>query len=315
MGTVTNYLKLLPISIFCCLFLWACSSGGNEEPEIEQKSEIKIDASIISNGIEFSCAGGEQSISFTCTESWTLRVSDDTWCSASAIDGSKGYVTVKFLVTANDSYSSRNVSVTIKSGSASKTFQIKQEGKEADKIEIEKTSFDIATKGDSISLSFNTNMDWTASSNVDWCILDKTNGEKGKNNIDITINANEVGEDRTGTITIKAGNATKEVIIQQYRKESIVLDKSIYEIDASGGNLEVKVDANTKYEVNISNNWITSSKQNDDKITFSIEKNEDEQPREAIVKLQGKYMEGAFTIRQSGKNVKVEGSGSGFIKG
>ena len=46
MGTVINYLKLLPIPLLFSIILWACSTSS-EEPELEQKSEIKIDSNIL----------------------------------------------------------------------------------------------------------------------------------------------------------------------------------------------------------------------------------------------------------------------------
>ena len=314
MGTVINYFKLLPIPLLFSIILWACSTSS-EEPELEQKSEIKIDSNILSKGLEFSCDGGEQTISFTCSEFWTLSISDETWCSASSNSGNGGNATLKFTILANVNYTNRSATVTIKSGSASKTFLIKQEGKEADKIEIENTSFEVATKGESISLSFSTNTNWTASSDMDWCILSSEKGEKGKNSISLTINANEESEDRTAIVIIKAGTATKEITIEQYRLESISIEKTAYEINSDGGSFTVDVAANTNYEVKISDNWVKADKQSDGKITFTIEKNDQVQSRETVIKLAGKYIEKQFTIRQSGKNVDPEGTGKDFIKG
>ena len=99
------------------------------KPE-EVKSEITIDADIITNGLSFTSATGEKSISFTTNEDWTLSIATtqngDAWCSASTTSGTKGNVNVKFSVTENISYDDRSVSVTIKSGTASKTFTITQ---------------------------------------------------------------------------------------------------------------------------------------------------------------------------------------------
>lgn len=314
MRTFISYLKLLLVPLFFSMMLWACG-GSSEDPEPVQKTDIKIDSNLLSKGLEVSDVGGEQTISFTCSESWTLSMSDETWCSASSTSGNGGSVTIKLIVSANEGYSNRSVTITIKSGSVSKTFQIKQEGKEADKIELEKTSFEVATKGESISLSFSTNTNWTASCDMDWCTLSSEKGEKGENSISLTISANEESEDRTAIVVIEAGTATKEITIEQYRLESISIEKTAYEINSDGGSLTVDVAANTSYEVKISDNWIKVNKQSDGKITFAIEKNDQVQPRETVIKLVGKYIEKQFIIRQSGKNVDPEGTGKDFIRG
>ena len=78
------------VAILICLS--ACSGGGDDpneptpQPEII-KSEITIDSNILTNGLSFTSEKGEQSISFSTNESWTLSVasttSGATWCTAS----------------------------------------------------------------------------------------------------------------------------------------------------------------------------------------------------------------------------------------
>ena len=117
--------------------LSACSGGDDDpieptpKPEVT-KSEITIDSNIISNGLSFTNEKDEQSISFSTNENWTLSVasttSGATWCTASATSGSKGAATVKISVAENTTYDNRSVSVTIKAGTATKTFTISQKG-------------------------------------------------------------------------------------------------------------------------------------------------------------------------------------------
>ena len=89
--------RFVGFALFAILMcLSACSGGGDDpieptpKPEVT-KSEITIDSSIISNGLSFSNVGGDQSISFTTNENWTLSVasttSGTTWCTASVTSG------------------------------------------------------------------------------------------------------------------------------------------------------------------------------------------------------------------------------------
>ena len=105
---ISKIIGFVILTISLCLS--ACSSGGDEpiipspNPEVI-KSEIMIDSDIITNGLSFTNEKGEQSISFSTNENWTLSVasttSGTTWCKASATSGSKGSATVKFSVDEN----------------------------------------------------------------------------------------------------------------------------------------------------------------------------------------------------------------------
>ena len=138
------------LAMLVCV-LASCSGGGEDDPIIPTpnpeviKSEITIDSSIIANGLSFTHEKGEQSISFSTNENWTLSVasttSGATWCTASSTSGTKGTANVKFTVTENTDYDNRSVSVTIKSGTASKTFTVSQKCADAllvttDKYEV-----------------------------------------------------------------------------------------------------------------------------------------------------------------------------------
>ena len=100
--------RIIGFALFAILLCMPACSGGGEEP-IEPtpqpeviKSEITIDSSIITNGLSFTNEKGEQSISFSTNENWTLSVASTTsgaiWCTASATSGTKGSASVKFSV-------------------------------------------------------------------------------------------------------------------------------------------------------------------------------------------------------------------------
>ena len=152
--------KFIGFALFAIILcLSACSSGGDEliesnpNPEVV-KSEIIIDSNIITNGLSFSNEKGEQSISFSTNENWTLSVasttSGTTWCAASVTSGSKGNANVKFTVTENTAYDNRSVSVTIKSGTASKTFTITQ--KSADALLVTTDKYELNQEGGTIEI-------------------------------------------------------------------------------------------------------------------------------------------------------------------
>lgn len=88
------------------------------------------------------------------------------------------------------------------------------------KIDVSKTSFDVSATEEIITVSFETNAAWNASSSQSWCTLSKTSGNAGKQNMNATITENQETTDRSAIITIKAGNVKKEITVKQQRKES-----------------------------------------------------------------------------------------------
>lgn len=144
-------MKTLRFTIIALLAISLGLSGCVEkeipvEPTPEEvKSEITIDDDLIQNGLTFSRAEGEKSISFTTNEDWTLDITEtsgrEAWCNASATSGMKGQANVKFSVSGNPSYDDRSASVTIKAGTVTKTFTITQsyagaEGDDSDKVVV-----------------------------------------------------------------------------------------------------------------------------------------------------------------------------------
>lgn len=214
----------------------------------EVKSEIIIDADIITNGLSFTSEKGEKSISFTTNEDWTLSIatvpSGDVWCTASAASGAKGNANVKFTVTENTSYDDRSVSVTIKSGTASKTFTITQKCVEAATqaivdwvVEFNDEQFsdhaiildNIGAEAYQIQINFSTNFDWsfqvsTWSGEGNWCYVTPASGSKGSHNVVLTILKNDTPDDRHATIDLRCKNENRQINVSQFR--SIITEEA-----------------------------------------------------------------------------------------
>ena len=190
----------------------------NPKPE-EVKSEIIIDADIITNGLSFTSEKGEKSISFTTNEDWTLSIaatpSGDAWCSASTTSGAKGNVNVKFSVTENTSYDDRSVSVTIKSGTASKTFTITQ--KYAEALLLTTNKYELSQEGGTIEIEVKANIDYEmeiAESAKDW-ITEATTRVLSTYKHSLNIATNEEVEKREGEIYFKSGDKVEIVKVYQ----------------------------------------------------------------------------------------------------
>ena len=260
--------RFIGFALFAILLcLSACSSGGDDpieptpKPEIT-KSEITIDSSIISNGLSFSNVGGDQSISFTTNENWTLSVasttSGTTWCTASVTSGTKGSATVKFTVTENTEYENRSVSVTIKSGTASKTFTITQ--KSADALLVTTNKYEIAQEGGTIEIEVKANIDYKMeiSENAKEWIKESSSRALTTYKHKLDIAMNEDAEKREGEITFKSGDKVETVKVYQAGGAIILLSQDEFTVSDAGETISVEIKSNVDFGVQLPNvDWIT----------------------------------------------------------
>lgn len=248
------------------LCLSACSGGGDEpieptpKPEVI-KSEITIDSSILSNGLSFTSEKGEKSVSFSTNENWTLSVagttSGATWCTPSATSGSKGNASVKFEVAENTSYDNRSVSVTIKSGSATKTFTISQ--KCADALLVTTDKYEVGQEGGTIDIEVKSNIDYKmeiSEAAKDWI---KESSSRGLTTYKHTLNisASEESEKREGEIYFKSGDKVETVKVYQAGGAIILLSQNEFNVSDKGGTISVDIKSNIDFDVQMPDvDWI-----------------------------------------------------------
>ena len=217
--------RLFGLALFAILMCLSACSGGDDpvvptpKPEVI-KSEIKIDDNIITNGLTFIHERGEQSISFSTNENWTLSVTstsgDASWCTPSATTGTKGTSSVKFNVTENTSYDNRNVSVTIKSGTATKTFTIFQQY--ADALLVDSNKYEVGPEGGVIEVKINSNVDFEVQIPSDVIWISQTDSRAlTEKKLYLKVEENTTSNDRYAEITLagKDSQISRCIIINQ----------------------------------------------------------------------------------------------------
>jgi len=293
-----TYLSLL-VMILCCLTGVGCSSGGGEdipEPTPPAQETDYLNLSTTTHNVK--AAGGTITLSFTTNTSWTAS-SNQNWCTLSVTSGTKDAQKPTLTIAENTDKSPRTATVTIKAGTISKTVTIQQEGKEADKITTDKTSINIPTEEGTYTLTFTANAAWSASSDASWCSLSATSGEAGSHHITVSFTGNPDKTDRTAKITLRAGTATQEITVIQYRLESITVAQTVYEVPFEAGELTIAVESNTDYTISTDSDWISGKGPENGSIKLTFEKNPMPKSREAVIKLKGKYISVSFTVRQA----------------
>ena len=255
------------LAMFVCV-LASCSDGGNDDPNPtprpeEVKTEITIDSGIVTNGLSFSTAGGDQSVSFSVNANWTLSVASttrgSTWCTASATSGSKGTANVKFTVTENTDYDDRSVSVTIKAGTVSKTFTITQKGTDA--LLVTTSKYEVAQEGGQIEIEVKANINYQmeiSETSKDW-ITESKSKSRGlttyKHKLDIAMN--EETEKREGEITFKSGDKVETVKVYQAGGAILLLSQNEYTVSDAGDTISVDIKSNVEFGVQMPDvDWI-----------------------------------------------------------
>ena len=167
------------------------------------------------------------------------------------------------------------------------------------------------------SISFSVNADWMLSvasttSGTTWCKASATNGGKGSANVKFTFDENTSYDDRSVSVTIKAGTVSKTFTITQKGADAMLVTTTKYEVAQEGGKIEVEVKANIDYQFTISEtakDWIAEAKSKSRglttyKHTFEIAMNEEAEKREGEI---------TFNSGDKVETVKVYQAGGAII--
>lgn len=279
----------------------SCSDDGKESPIPNQPAIEEFTQS----DMNFTEKANEQTFTFTTNADWTISVAPikggENWCTASPTQGNAGNQTVKIAVVENSTYDDRSVTVTLKSGTESKSFVVTQKQKDAllltsDKVEINQT-------GGDFTIEVKANINYTAiieEDCKDW-IKEKSN-TRTLSTTTKTYSAavNEENEKREGTITFTNGTLSETVHIYQAGGDIILLSKNEYNVDAAGEDITVELRSNCEYEVEMPKvDWIheiSTRAMSSHTLYYSVDANETYESREAEIIYRNKTMNIADTL-------------------
>ena len=126
---------------------------------------------------------------------------------------------------------------------------------------------DIVTSGisvesaeQSITLSFSSNVAWSATVSADWLTISPSSGEAGKNSVKVEIEENRTGQPRSATITISDKESMQKVSVtvrQEALKASLTVSPESLEFSANKGEEMLNVTSNTDWVITKDAEWIT----------------------------------------------------------
>lgn len=160
----------------------------------------------------------------------------------------------------------------------------------------------IPTSGSTVSLSVDTNNEWTASATQSWVHISPSSGGSGKTSVTVTVDANSSNDDRTANITFSSAGLTSSVTINQSQLDAIILSSSTEEVGSEGKTITVQIKSNVEYQVEISDSWIkrtTTKGMKDYSETFQVEANTTYNPREGRIVIKSGSISGTVVVKQA----------------
>lgn len=81
-----------------------------------------------------------------------------------------------------------------------------------------------------------------------WCQASPMNGKAGTTTVTVTISGQNISyDDRNAFIKVTSGESCKLLTVTQKKKNAIILTKEKFEIDGSGGEIQIELQTNVDY--------------------------------------------------------------------
>jgi len=170
-------------------------------------------------------------------------------------------------------------------------------------LTINSSEIGFSNEGGSQSVSFVSNVDWTAASDVDWATINNTSGVAGNGSITITVAPNPAYSTRTGNVTVTAG--TLKTIFKITQTEATVFEAgAVNVINADAQQVKLSVTTNASVKVEIASDcasWIsqgTKSAPTTTNVILNVAANSGLQSRQGVVTVTTDYNTLTYTIKQ-----------------
>lgn len=182
-------------------------------------------------------------------------------------------------------------------------------------ITLSTTAADFSTDGGTNVITFTSSEAWTAqvvnSRADDWCSIEPTSGPAGSAKITVTTTENDTPDDRTASIIIKAGTASKTINVSQKQKDALTITSSKFEVGAEGGEVSIEVKANIDFEYTIEESaadWVeykATRALKTSNLVFEVKENDDTDKREAKITITSGEFSEVVTIYQEGAEPSI----------
>ena len=186
---------------------------------------------------------------------------------------------------------------------------------EKSEISLDATSANFTTEGGEKKILFSTNEAWTAEIVNDradgWLSISPTSGAAGNATLTVAAEPNDTPDERTASVRIKAGTASKTISVSQKQKDALTVTSSKFEVGAEGGEVKIEVKANIDFEYTIDSKaqeWIShegTRAMKTSTLTFYVAENDDTEKREGKIAIKSGEFNEEVTIYQAGAEPSI----------
>ena len=277
------------------------SQGGKTPtPTPTPTAELKV-----SEPGQFGAKGGQQTITITASEAWTLiKSAESDWLTIKKTSGKAGTTQVDLEAKENTETKARTATITVSSGNLTKNVEISQSAANSE-ISLSVDNLSFTSGSGSKSFSIKSNIAWTVSSSQVWCSVSPKSGSSD-GSVSVSVEENTSLSERTATITVEseAGSQTVKVI-QSGAEPVLQLNKNDLSFTSNAGSDSFTITSNTSWIITSDQTWcmVSSSSGSDNAIiTVNVTENESTFSRSATITVKAGDMSKTIAITQTGAN-------------
>lgn len=237
-----------------------------------------IELTVSPLSVNFEAGGGEQTLTVSCNDSWTVTGGAD-WITFTPASG-EGNGSIKITAAANKSLEGREATIAVAAGEQKRTVKVGQLGLTA-VLSVSPFMKEMDHNGGSFNLEVTSNIPWTLSipAAATWITADKTSFE-GSGVAKITVAANESTEERSAMLKVVGDPViTAEMEIIQ-AGEPLYMNVKTEKVEATyeGGSFPVEIEANQAWTVTVPEDatWLKAepaSGEGNATVTVTVENN------------------------------------------
>ena len=236
--------RFIPFVCIVSVLFAACKHG---EPELD----LKVEPSVI------TCpdTGGDYEVEVTSANPWTATISE-SWIKLTPASGEAGKSTVKVKISANKESVESTGKITFSDGENTFELPVTRAAKAPAQLSIvSETEIMTPKDGGEYTIQVESNIRWSASSNVSWAKVSK-GVSQNNDNVTITVSAATAPEETVAVITIapygegkEAGEQTVTITRGGSDATSMSVDPAKIDASSDGGSYTVNVSTTAKWRV------------------------------------------------------------------
>lgn len=280
---------------------------GTDSKNIVVTQKQKDALTVTSSKYEVDSKGGSISVEVKANINFEVEVKAD-WIKQQT-EKTRALTTsnLNFTIEPNETGDKREGEIIIKNGELSETIKVYQGFENF--ITLTQRDFTLPEEGGNVDIEIKSTLEYEVKmlSDVDW-ITEIQSRAVSTHTHHYTIAPNETYDSREAKIVFydpKDENMADTVSIFQMYKGAILVARNEYQFDVKGGNLNLTVQTNLDFEIEISDSWIQQVQPTraltEYNLSFTISENTEQKDREGTIFVKDKNSEKkqVVTVKQS----------------